>query len=86
MQIIATPSKDMAKYCQKMCFFSFSAIILIVTDEITKPITKPKLGIKTYPNPPPPENMGSPINISAIKELIKKWAKALNRQLPKDDI
>ena len=32
------------------------------------------------------QNMWSPINTSAIKELIKKWAKVLNRQLPKDDI
>ena len=40
----------------------------------------------TYPQGASIQNMWSPINISAVKELIKKWAKVLNGQLPKDDI
>ena len=39
---------------------------LIITVAIKKPIIKPKFGNKTYPIPPPPENIGKPIRPSAI--------------------
>ena len=37
----------------------------IITVASKKPTIKPKLGIKTYPIPPPPENIGKPIRPSA---------------------
>ena len=56
----------MTIYCHNLRFLSFSVMTLIIIVEIKKPIIKPKLGIKTYPNPPPPEKIGKPISPSAI--------------------
>ena len=62
----------MTIYCHNFLYLSFCVITLIITVAIRKPIIKPKLGVKTYPNPPPPEKIGNPISPSAIYEEIAK--------------